>query len=148
MDRKELKELQLRSYKRSQEDIDMYFNLSEDYDHDFVRVIKELLKTNRNPYSYLEPPFAEWKTCSEYCASFLRNLHHAMVDDGDVCFTSTINHSPYLLFMDKWDMRDMANHDCKKTYKDLTNYNRYKPDVEYHNDVDRFIKDLRDSEEI
>ena len=113
----EMKELHLLNFKKSQEEIDIYLNLTEEYDQDFVKLIHALASTDRNPYSFLQERWATSMESAEGCACFFRNLHHAIVDDGDVCFTSVIFDSPCLLFMDKWAMRENTREDCQRIYK-------------------------------
>ena len=142
----QLKETITKAHQEDLEAIETYFNLEKDYDQEFVKLINILVKTERNPYSYLTGWSTNWTLESSCCHNFLQQLHHALVYDGEVCFTSIIGGgggSPRLLFADKWYMEETESDYSKKMYKEIKMYTYIKDDIiEYHYDVDRFIKDF------
>lgn len=77
----------------------------KDYDAEFVHLAWWLLETGINPYSILPE---NWANCMETSTGFdslLHHIHHAMVDDGDICFP-VYHGEPAIRFDNKHDLTE------------------------------------------
>lgn len=61
-------------------------NSHHEWDQDFCKIANWLLTNEHNPYGYMEESWASAFGSATGVESLLHNLHHAMVDDGDVSF--------------------------------------------------------------
>lgn len=59
-----------------------------------------LINTDHNPYSFLPENYAAGFCSAEGFASLLHMIHHAVEDDGDICFL-TIGGTPAIRFVDR-----------------------------------------------
>ena len=68
-----------------------------------------LLTTDANPYGFLPVGWQDSYTSAVHFASLLNNIHHAVVDDGEMIFVS-VQGEPRILFVDRWatDIRTLA----------------------------------------
>jgi hypothetical protein len=81
--------------------------------HLFVPEMQELvhwlLTTDANPYGFLPVGWQDSYTSAVHFASLLNNIHHAVVDDGEIIFVS-VQGEPRILFALRWatDIRTLA----------------------------------------
>ena len=54
----------------------------------FKKLANWLMELDENPYGYLPENWASFRDNPFTCLDFLRNIHHAMTDDGDVAFVT------------------------------------------------------------
>jgi hypothetical protein len=90
---KSSREFFIKSFEEAIETIDMFANTPSD----FNELVKWMLETDANPYSYLGEVYGKCFDSAEAFAGMLQTLHHAVVDDGDVCFI-TVNGQPRIVF--------------------------------------------------
>lgn len=88
-----------------------------EYDPPMHELVKWMIETDANPYSYL--PYY-WAGCLENAQSFtslLHMIHHALYDDGDITFV-TVNGEPRIVFV--WRYEDnFNNYVLSDTEKDV-----------------------------
>lgn len=84
---------------------------------DVSELVEWMLTTDANPYSYLGDVWGSSLDTAENFASFLNNLHHALVDDGDVTFVS-VNDEPRIVFAWAGDT-DFRKHVLSKVELDM-----------------------------
>lgn len=61
-----------------------------------------MMETNANPYSYLPEQWAGCVNSAEGFAGLLHYIHHAVEDDGDICFVK-VNGEPRIVFAHPYD---------------------------------------------
>lgn len=80
-----------------------------DYDKEYQHLARWLFETRYNPYGIFG--MMQWHAgATEYAegfASILRDIHHALVDDGAICFPM-VNGRPYIYLACKHDERMLA----------------------------------------
>ena len=80
-----------------------------DYDKEYQHLAKWLFETKHNPYGIFG--MKQWHSgATEYAEGFagiLRVIHHALVDDGDICFP-VVDGQPYIYLTCKDDERMLA----------------------------------------
>lgn len=89
------------------DDIHHLMNSTKDYDAEFVHLAKWLFATDLNPYSILPDYWANGMDTSVGFAGLLRYIHHAMVDDGDICFPQ-LYHEPTIRFINKHELTEKS----------------------------------------
>ena len=72
------------------------------YDPPISGLVRWMLETDANPYSWLPPMWAGATYTAEGFASLVNNLYHATQDDGDVTFVS-VNGTPRMVFYNRHD---------------------------------------------
>jgi hypothetical protein len=71
------------------------------YEPQMNELVKWMLETDINPYSFLPPSYASGFSSAEVFASLLHEIHHAVYDDGDIAFIE-VNKEPRIFFIDKY----------------------------------------------
>jgi len=80
-------------------------------------LVKWMMETDANPYSYLPENWAGCTKSAESFASLLHVIHHAVYDDGDISFV-TVNGEPRIVFA--WHHEDnFRNYVLSEQEKDL-----------------------------
>lgn len=79
----------------------VYQEAPEEYEVEFQRLAVFLTDTQLNPWGFMPEGWCGARGSAESFASFLGTLHHAMVDDGDVCF---MDNPCKIYFRDRWDI--------------------------------------------
>ena len=74
-----------------------------DYSYEHAVLVKWIIETDINPYSYLPQEWASSTESAEGMSSLCHVLHHAMYDDGDISFVS-VNGKPRILFVHSGDV--------------------------------------------
>lgn len=67
-------------------------------------LVQWLMTTDASPYSYLPSNWVGSVNTAEGFASLLYHIHHAVYDDGDICFI-TVNGEPRIRFLYRHDPR-------------------------------------------
>ena len=94
----------LSEFERSyQEALDTIKHFTEDGCPEMTGLVKWMMTTDVNPYSYLPEGWADRTTYAEGFASLLHMIHHALIDDGEITFI-TVNDEPRIVFIDKYDV--------------------------------------------
>lgn len=85
------------------------FETSIKYIYDFLEepksmteLVKWLMTTDANPYSYLNHEWAGMTESAENMVVLLNYIHHAVVDDGDITFVK-VNGEPRIVFAHQFD---------------------------------------------
>lgn len=71
--------------------------LNDDSTCDLRKLTAWLMNTDANPYSFLPHAWAGSLGAAESFAGLLHHIHHAVYDDGDICFV-TVNGEPRIVF--------------------------------------------------
>lgn len=103
---------------RTHESIKNIQRLLNAKDEQFVELANFILETDINPYSFL--PFG-WEGSlytAEGAESLLSIIHHALVDDGELCWINTDIHGPLLAFEDKYET-DHINTLMEKRFRNV-----------------------------
>lgn len=81
-------------------------------------IVKWMLATDANPYSYLKEPWSI-KTCNaEGFASLIHHIRHALYDDG-ACTIVTVNKEPRILFhYGSPNLKELALSDTEKNMEE------------------------------
>ena len=91
------------NHQQSISEINEYLTSTKDYDKETITLIGWLLETDHNPYSIFHDMYdANGMSTSNGFAGLCNCIHHALVDDGDICFP-VINNHPFISFKDKYD---------------------------------------------
>ena len=112
------------AHEKAKDSIRGYLNIeSGSYDEGMVPLVKWLLETDINPYSFLQPEWACSVNTADGMASLLSNIHHALYDDGDITFV-TVNGQHRIIFAhptdDGFEERCLMNGE-----KDLRDHSRW-----------------------
>ena len=89
------------SYDEAIAGIHYLLETDKEYEKDVSTLVKWLMETDINPYSFLP---ANWAECLEDAVNFYilcRHIHHALVDDGCINFIK-INDSPRISFIEHY----------------------------------------------
>jgi hypothetical protein len=70
---------------------------------EFSELVRFILESEINPWQYLPSGWEGSLYSAQNTESLLNTIHHALVDDGDMCWINTDIHGPFLAFIDKWD---------------------------------------------
>lgn len=65
-------------------------------------LVKWMMETEANPYSYLPDQWGGALSTAEGFASLLRYIHHALYDDGEITFVA-INGEPRIVFTHRFE---------------------------------------------
>lgn len=65
-------------------------------------LVKWMMETDANPYSYLPESWAGSVDSAEGFAGLLYYIHHAVEDDGDICFVK-VRGEPRIVFANPYD---------------------------------------------
>lgn len=65
-------------------------------------LVKWMMETDANPYSYLPEQWAGSINSAEGFAGLLHYIHHAVEDDGDICFVK-VRGEPRIVFAYQYD---------------------------------------------
>ena len=77
--------------------------LNEYLNDDLMGPIAEwIMQEKGNPYVWMDPNYYNQMRTLGGFISILHNIHHALVDDGEMCFP-IVEGEQQLRFMDKWD---------------------------------------------
>ncbi len=107
-----------KNYDNAIENIKSFLEPSK-YDPPMHELVKWMMETDANPYSYLPHHWAGCVASAEMFSSLLRNIHHALYDDGDIAFV-TVNGEPRIVFV--WKHEDnFHNYVLTDTEKDIVN---------------------------
>ena len=83
--------------------IQKYRDIKEDsYDFGMVCLVEWMLKTDINPYQYIDARYAGLTDTSTGFLSLLSTIHHALYDDGEIEFVS-ISGQPKMVFVNRYD---------------------------------------------
>lgn len=83
--------------------IQSYRDIEEgSYDYGMVCLVEWMLKTNINPYQYIDRRYADLTNTSTGFLSLLNIIHHALYDDGEIEFVS-IDGQPKMVFANRYD---------------------------------------------
>jgi hypothetical protein len=132
-----------KGYDEAERDIRRYLSVKEDYEQDFLRVATAIMESKLNPYGYLPPGWTSIHSNIQACQCFLLTLHHAMVDDGEVCFLTDNHGRPHILFVHRYDF------DSEEKWADYLIHNSSVWDhcsAEVHYDAKRFVRQLKKGE--
>ena len=80
-----------------------YFLKPTSYEPRMHELVKWMLETDANPYSYLPSDWGEALENAQLFVELLHLIHHALYDDGDICFVS-VNGQPRIVFHDPHDI--------------------------------------------
>jgi len=97
---------------------ELLYGTKKDYDLEFQRVIVAVFETDENPYGFMPSGWEGVKGNAQEFENFLHTVHHAMVDDGDICFIKRRD-SVYMMFIDRWET-DKIQADMDKKYFNST----------------------------
>ena len=137
---------------------DRYFEKKtiEPYEEEFYKLLDAILETDENTWSFMPPGYEESFHNPFAMDSFLGNLYHSMIDDGEICFISHENYNPKILFLNMYSDKDRIEEFIRKDYSAHFRANEIKArikeklgnsfkvkDFEIHHDVDRFIQELK-----
>ncbi len=87
------------------------------YEPQMNGLVKWMMETDANPYSYLPEGWAGSTGSAECFAGLLYTIHHALYDDGDITFV-TVNDEPKIVFV--WQHEDnFRNYVLSEQQKDL-----------------------------
>lgn len=89
------------------------------HDYSMVSLVKWMMETDANPYSYLPHNWAGSTNNAEMFSSLLHTIHHALYDDGDITFV-TVNGEPRIVFVWKHE-ENFRNYVLSDTEKDIEN---------------------------
>jgi hypothetical protein len=85
------------SFEAALEKIEQYRN---DPDPDTRLITRWLMETEANPYGFIERGHARAFESAEGFAGLLHTIHHALVDDGEICFVA-VNGRPMIVFANR-----------------------------------------------
>jgi hypothetical protein len=85
------------SFEAALEKIEQYRN---DPDRDMRLITLWLMETEANPYGFIERGHARAFESAEGFAGLLHTIHHALVDDGEICFVA-VNGRPMIVFANR-----------------------------------------------
>lgn len=88
-----------------------------EYDPSMHELVKWMMETDANPYSYLPHGWAGSLESAQSFASLLNMIHHALYDDGDITFV-TVNDEPRIVFVWRHD-DNFKNYVLSDTEKDI-----------------------------
>ncbi len=97
----------LEKFQTAHDDAMREINDTVSQDNEFAQVVRYLLETDANPYSYLPE---QWASCMSTATGFvvlISNIHHSLYDDGDISFP-VVNGEPKISFY--WKNEDNYNH--------------------------------------
>lgn len=112
----------------------------KEYDKDFVDLARFIIETNISPWKFMPHGWEVVKSSAQSFESFLYCLHHAMVDDGDVCFINVEVHGPHIAFIDRWDEERIKQEVEKRFSQSARTFGV--PDYIVHTDSNLFIEQL------
>lgn len=117
-----------RSFAEDRAEIESYLNNPV-----MAGITEHLLTTERNPYSYLPDEYAGDIDTARGLRQLLSVIHHAVVDDGDICFP-VVNGAPRMRFVSKWDCLENPKHVLK------SHEGRWSPTITFPiNTLDEYI---------
>jgi hypothetical protein len=67
---------------------------------DMRLITRWLMETEANPYGFIERSYARAFESAEDFAGLLHTIHHALVDDGEICFVA-VNGRPMIAFANR-----------------------------------------------
>lgn len=106
------------AHTQAKEQVSALLASREAYAADFVQLARWCLTTSLSPYDFMPSGWAGSLADSVSAALFVSVLHHAMVDDGDVCFALS-NTGPCLEFCDRYQLAERVpqhSGDLRKTW--------------------------------
>lgn len=97
-----LKETWLNKTEKSIHDIEkILYSNPKKYEEEFYKLVHWIIDTNINHYTFMPK---DWENAMDDACefnSFLHNVHHAMVDDGEMTFVKVKDHGSFIVFADK-----------------------------------------------
>ena len=81
--------------------INKYLQANE-YTSQMNGLVNWMMTTQSNPYAYLPVQYASSIDSPESFVQLLDKIHHAMYDDGDICFV-TVNGEPRIVFANPFE---------------------------------------------
>lgn len=96
-----------KAHQEALDDIHQLMSSTREYDAEFVHLATWLFDTDLNPYSILPDHWANSMDTSVGFAGLLRHIHHAMVDDGDICFPQ-LYREPTIRFISKHELTEKS----------------------------------------
>lgn len=156
------------------EQISTYLTTDITYEQDFKKLIHWITYTDINPWSFMPVGYENSKNNPISYLSFLQNVHHAMVDDGEICFVSVVGKEAFILFANAHDeatqslveqklkplshtlshnyevfekIAQKSTHDVKtQILEKLKNTPKSLKDlkIEFHNDIERFVSEVEE----
>ena len=133
-----LRENWINSAQNAIDQIDLMLGSKDDFDQEFVSLAKFILESECNPWGFMPDGWENVNSDAQGMKSFLHNLHHALVDDGDVCFIDVPVHGSFMVFIDLYDLNHIEKVVAKR-FSMLMNIPKY----EVHCDIERFMKGVR-----
>lgn len=85
--------------------IQKYLEPDERYNPPMDGLVRWMLTTDANPYSYLPKKQACMLNSATGFESLLDQIHHALYDDGDITFVR-VRGVPQIAFVDRHDIND------------------------------------------
>lgn len=113
-----------------------------DYEEDFYTLAQWIIFTDKNPWSFMPVGWEGVKHSAQAFESFLATLHHAMVDDGDICFVKS-KVGPQIVFACKWDILECHILKSKVVSESVL---RFDPDFKLHQDSNWFLEEVEKSD--
>jgi len=120
--------------------IETMLSSEKEYDRDFVKLAKFIIETDINPWGFMPAGWEGAKSSAQSFEGFLNCLHHAMVDDGDVCFINVDIHGPHIAFIDHWDKERIKQSIEKRFQSSIFTFGM--PEYKVHTDSNLFIEQL------
>ena len=93
-------------FERFQNNYNKAINIIQMYqaDETMANITNWLLNTDINPHSFLDFEYADHLDSAEGFASLLDIIHHALVDDGDICFP-IVDTEPRIVFSNQHEFK-------------------------------------------
>lgn len=91
-------------------------------------LVRWMLDTDINPYSYLQKNMASYAQTAEGFKTLLGLIYHALYDDGDIEFVS-VDGEPRIVFANRWDdnFRDIVLSQQEKNMEKRPVFGEIKP---------------------
>lgn len=85
------------NYEKSVATIKRFLNPDLTQTPQMHKLVQWMLETDANPYAYLPETWASALGSAQGFANLLYHIHHAIYDDGDICFVA-VNAEPRIVF--------------------------------------------------
>lgn len=87
----------------------------EDYYKLYYKMVKFFVETDENPYNVVSG-WGDYRGTAEGFACFLQTVHHACVDDGEMCWINSKAQGPLMCFIHHHDVADFDDKYFKKVF--------------------------------
>jgi hypothetical protein len=152
---KELQQNHTRSINRIVELIDVDSERVKSYpEYQDAAMLCKFVYDRDNKYELLAHPQEHgrfYESASDF-ETLCDAIHHALVDDGDICFVKVFDHAcPRIVFKDRWTLTvdDLVTKDQKEHIKRFNEFKRSKglpveePKITFYQDVHEYIEAVR-----